>query len=548
MSFLIRTFLNRRQWRMWILLSITVVAYIINIRLAVALNEWNGRFYNALQTVNKEQIFRCLYDFMLLCTTLIIVLVTADYLKGRAALIARRELTIRFFNSWLSENSAFYRLRLENKEPDNPDQRIAEDIHDVIALFLSLSFSLFNSVLMIGSFSVILWRLSGPLTIGGISIPGYMFWVCLLYTAIETLVTHLIGRKLKKLNFNAQKAEADMRASLLYKRTYAEAIAGLKGVEAARSELNTKFSSLFTILVDLLKKKRNLDYFSVGMGQVTHLTPIFFSLPAFFAGGIELGGLMQIRGAFVDVASSLSWIAMSYQSLASFAATYERLSSLYTAISEIDERQTVKAVLYVPRDNGLAADINLCIPGKGEDGRLNVFLKLNPGCLTILQGPSGSGKSTILRVLAGFDRFAYGFVETSAQTLWLTQQPYIFKGTLKANLAYPGLSENLSDVEASDLMKKVGLSRFISFLNRAEDWQNLLSGGEKQRLMMARMLFIRPKVLLLDESTSALDEEAAVGMVCILRKELSRSAILLVTHQTALLRLADHVVTMKEFL
>lgn len=204
-SFLRETFFTFRQWRMWFLLGVVIAAYLINIKLAVALNDWNGRFYNALQVVNKEEIFSCLYDFILLCSAIILVLVTADYLQGRAALIARRELTQRFFNRWLSENAPFYCLRLENKEPDNPDQRIAEDIRDAVSVFLNLCTSFFNSVLMIGSFSVILWNLSGPLTLFGFSIPGYMFWVCLIYTFLETLITHLIGRKLKRLNFDSQK-------------------------------------------------------------------------------------------------------------------------------------------------------------------------------------------------------------------------------------------------------------------------------------------------------------------------------------------------------
>ena len=545
-SFLRETFFTFRQWRMWFLLGVVIAAYLINIKLAVALNDWNGRFYNALQVVNKEEIFSCLYDFILLCSAIILVLVTADYLQGRAALIARRELTHRFFNRWLSENAPFYCLRLENKEPDNPDQRIAEDIRDAVSVCLNLCTSFFNSVLMIGSFSVILWNLSGPLTLFGFSIPGYMFWVCLIYTFLETLITHLIGRKLKRLNFDSQKREADFRSSLLAKRTHAESIAGLKGTSVERLELNGKFSSLLNVLIEILRKKRNLEYFSVGTGQVTHLTPIFFSLPAFFAGTIELGGLMQIRGAFIDVARSLSWIAMSYQQLARFAATYERLSTLHYAIEEINEKHK-QTVCYSTSTKGLKADFYLCIPERSQDERLKVKLTLKQGQLTVLQGPSGSGKSSILRVLAGFDRFASGMVESPSQKLWITQQPYLFKETLKANLTYPELPDKVSDSKALALLEKVGLGRLEPFLNHTVDWQHRLSGGEQQRLMLARMLLLKPQVLLLDEATSALDETTAEAMTEMLRLELKNSAILLVTHQSVLVRHADQVLQMKDF-
>lgn len=548
LSFLLRVFLNTKQWRLWLLLCVVVIGYLVNIKLAVALNDWNGRFYNALQAVDKEKIFDCLYDFILICSSIIAVLVTADYLQERAALIARRVLTEEFFSQWLSDKAAFYRLRQESKEPDNPDQRISEDVREVISLFLNLCTSFLNSVLMIGSFSVILWNLSGPLTVWGISIPGYMFWVCLIYTILETVLTHLIGKKLKRLNFDSQRREADLRASLLAKRINAEAIAGMRGVEAERARLMTTFSFLLMVLVDTLRKKRNLEYFSVGAGQITHLTPIFFSLPAFFSGAIELGGLMQIRGAFIDVARSLSWIAMSYAQLSKFAATYERLSTLHSSIEEVSAEKK-DSVSYSSQESGLKANLLMSIPNRGSDGTsLSVNLAVDPGEICILQGASGTGKSSILRVLAGFDYFATGTVESAPKVLWITQKPYIFTGSLKANLSYPSLAEDLSDHEANQLLDKVGLGDLSLLLEHETDWEHRLSGGEKQRIMLIRAILKKPDVLLLDEVTSALDEESAVKIVLLLKASLKDTAILMVSHQSALIAHADRIFNMKDFL
>ena len=164
----------------------------------------------------------------------------------------------------------------------------------------------------------------------------------------------------------------------------------------------------------------------------------------------------------------------------------------------------------------------LCIPERSQDERLKVKLTLKQGQLTVLQGPSGSGKSSILRVLAGFDRFASGMVESPSQKLWITQQPYLFKETLKANLTYPELPDKVSDSKALALLEKVGLGRLEPFLNHTVDWQHRLSGGEQQRLMLARMLLLKPQVLLLDEATSALDETTAEAMTEMLRLELKK--------------------------
>ena len=138
---------------------------------------------------------------------------------------------------------------------------------------------------MIGSFSVILWNLSGPLTLFGFFHSRlHVLGMPHLYLPGDTY--HAFNRqKLKRLNFDSQKSRG--RFSVLHslqKRTHAESIAGLKGTSVERLELNGKFSSLLNVLIEILRKKRNLEYFSVGTGQVTHLTPIFFSLPAFFSG------------------------------------------------------------------------------------------------------------------------------------------------------------------------------------------------------------------------------------------------------------------------
>lgn len=546
-GFLFQTFISKKLWRFWLLIGVVILAYLVNIKLAVALNEWNGRFYNALQSVKKDEIFDCLYDFTKLCSAIIAVLVTADYLQGRAALIAREELTFKFFNTWLSPDGVFYKLRVEHIEPDNPDQRIAEDIRDLINIFLNLCTSFLNSVLMIGSFSVILWNLSGPIKVFGYTIPGYMFWVCLIYTALETLLTHLIGRKLKFLNFESQKREANLRSALLAKRTNAESIAGFKGEQTEKEVLHKNFRDLLTILIDILKKKRNLEYFSVGVGQITHLTPIFFSLPTFLAGHIALGGLMQIRGAFVDVARSLSWIAMSYQTLAKFVATYERLSTLHSSICQISNK-TEGPTVENDEKYGLSASICFLINKHGQRvHKIRARFDISKGSIAVLQGPSGSGKSTILRTLAGFNPQATGLIKKNLKTLWVPQNNYILHNSLKANLLYPQPSDSCADEQCISLLDKVGLGFLAEKLHTDCDWSNILSGGEKQRLILARIIFNQPGLALLDEVTSALDESSALKLIDVLKESLTQTAVLLVTHQSQILKKADLIFDMKDF-
>lgn len=529
------------------MLGFVVVAYLVNIRLAVALNDWNGRFYDALQIVDVEKIYAALIDFVFLCSLIIVVLVTANYVKLRAALMVRRDLTFILFEQWLSPESTHYRLRESEHEPDNPDQRIAEDVREVVSLTLNLSLSLFNSLLTIGSFSVILWNLSGSITLFGIRIPGYMFWICLIYTALETLITHLIGRRLKRLHYESQHREADLRASLIEKRNYADAIAGIGGERAAKSELRQKFSSLLAVLVDSVKTQRNLDFFSVGVGQITHLTPVFFSLPHLLAGTIQLGGLMQIRGAFVDVARSLSWIAMSYPELAKLFAAYERLNRLQRRIFEVRVCTTGLAQKIKKGRYGIDAKISLCVPGENIGRVLDVELSVGKGEFAILSGASGTGKSTLLKTFAGFNPAFSGEIHRSEHFVWLPQKVYLFNACIKANLAYPSLKDELNDHDAVRILTLVGLGHLVPRLNEENSWQNILSGGEQQRLLLSRAILQRPQLLLVDEMTSALDRSASVEMVRIIKRELPHTAILFVTHQQELYAEADRIYSIESY-
>ena len=272
---------SRTQWRIWALAALVLAAYAVNIKLAVLYNDWNGRFFNALQAVNKAAIFRELFYFIGLAAAIIILLVWAGYIKDRLMLTLRRDLTEVFFKRWLSPQSAHYLLRESGEEPDNPDQRIAEDVRLVVSLSVSLAVSLYDSLLTVGSFSVILWQLSGSAEVWGFTIPGYMFWVCVLYTIVASGLTHLIGRKLKPLNINAQHMEANLRAALMEKRRHADAIAGAHAESAEEASLSERFHQLLRVLIALVKRKRDLNLFTVGIGQFTHLAPIFFALPSF---------------------------------------------------------------------------------------------------------------------------------------------------------------------------------------------------------------------------------------------------------------------------
>lgn len=539
---------SRQALVYWLLFALIAAANVANVRFAVALNEWNGRFFNALQVVNAEAIYTALFDFIWLAGALIVMLVLTQYVKNRLLLSLRRDLTFKLIDVWLSPAAAHFQLRESGKEPDNPDQRIIEDSRSLVGLAVNLSLSLLESLLTIGSFSVILWNLSGSIIVLGFEIPGYMFWVCVCYTVFATVVTHWIGHPLKRLNFQAQAKEADLRYAFIEKRRHAEAIAGAHGEAVEADNLKQQLIDLLDVLIAFVKKQRDLDFFTVGLGQVTHLAPIFFSLPALLSGQIQLGGLMQIRGAFVDVARSFSWFIFAYDDLAKLAATWDRLSTLVNGLN-VAEAQTRKNLARIRRSRdgstdaaAVSADLALRLPD--AERSTAVKLKAKAGDIAAVTGKSGVGKSTLLKTLAGFYGRYAGEIQTSGRLFWLPQKAYLFKGTLADNLTYPAGGSSGHD-ELRELLTAFDLSGFAGRLKEAADWTNILSGGEQQRIMLIRAVLSKPDILLLDEAISALDGEASVKALETLHDRLPDCAIVFVTHQECFKGLAGCTIQMR---
>jgi putative ATP-binding cassette transporter len=521
------------------LLAAILAIELVQVGVAVLLNAWNARFYDALQHKNAAAFGYELLIFAALVAVFILLAVYQLYLSQALQIRWRQWMTDRLLGSWL-QGSTPYRMQLAADGVDNPDQRIAEDIKLFVSNTLSLGTGLLGALVTLGSFTVILWGLANaaPLTLFGhtLPIPGYLVWVAILYAVAGTSIAHLIGRPLVDLDIEQQRREADFRAGLLRVRENAEQIALLNGEPAERRRLMAHFAKVRDNWTAIMNRQKQLTFFTAGYNQVQVIVPILAAGPVYFAGAISLGGLMQTASAFGRVEGALSFFVKAYPQLAQWKSIIERLDGFVKSIADAaDRRGTLEVVESSAGHTISATALHLTKPCGSPLLKLRT-LDLRPGETTLLTGQSGTGKSTLLRVLAGIWPHAHGRVEipTGIRLLVLPQRPYLPEGSLRDAITFPRATSGREDELIAGLLMEVGLSRLADRLDEQAHWQQRLSLGEQQRLTVVRAILFDPDWLLLDEATASLDEPAERMVYTLMRARLPRTTIVSVGHRSTL--------------
>ena len=515
-------FASEEKTKARLLLAAIVLLNLASVFMLVQLNDWNRVFYDALQNKDQPVFWQQLGRFTYLAFALIVIAVYKFYLTQLLEVRWRAWMTADYMKRWLA-GQAFYRLELarySNKtssnsqaSSDNPDQRIQEDVNQFTTSTISLSMGLLNAVVTLASFVGILWGLSGNFSFSlagsNYSIPGFMVWMALLYCAAGSLVTHFIGRPQIKLNFEQQRYEANFRHHMVRVREYSESIALDKGEAVERAQLDARFASVLGNYLLLIKKQKNLVWFTSFFGQAAIIFPFLVAAPRFFSGAIQLGELMQIASAFGRVQDALSWFVDNYASLAAWRATTDRLTSFDDSMQAVaQEIQGQSATVSIANDNFLAThDLTVGLPS-GQALLSGESLRVQPGDSVLIQGPSGSGKSSLFRSLAGIWPYARGRVQLPAGAMFIPQRPYFPDGRLRDALAYPVPASQYSDDALRQALTDALLPQLCTRLDDSDAWGQKLSGGEQQRLAIARVLLKKPTWILADEATSALDEAA----------------------------------------
>jgi putative ATP-binding cassette transporter len=537
------------RWIAFVLLGVIIVINLAQVGITVRLNQWNREFYDAIQNKNQPEFWRQLLEVWMPIVAVFIVsniieLVLVSFFKIRW----REWMTNRLSGRWL-DHGTHYTLQF-GQAIDNPDQRIQEDVRKYTETTYTLTIQMIAQISSLVSFSVILWNLSANLPIPGTDtmLPGMLFWIALVYAGIGTILAHFIGRRLIRLNYEQEKYEANFRYLLARLREFNEPIALLRGEPTEKHRLGGSFRRVATNYMEIIGVAKWLNAFTSFYGMANSVIPIVILAPFYFLDKITLGVLFQTASAFGRVDAALSFFIDRYATLADFKAVVDRLTGFDASIDSAIERRETSGIRRqeAASQDLVIPDLSLVLPDGREIARVN-NLTFRAGERTLLVGPSGSGKSTLFRAISGIWPFGNGVVSLPAgrTIMLLPQRPYIPIGKLRGAFSYPDIEGAHSDEMIQRALESVGLSALKGRLDEDGNWSQVLSGGEQQRLGVARALLARPDWLFLDEATSALDEPLEDVVYEAIRTLLPETTIVSIGHRSSLIDNHDRRIAMQ---
>jgi vitamin B12/bleomycin/antimicrobial peptide transport system ATP-binding/permease protein len=544
--------------KVWLWLSALLLSVISGVRLQVLFSYYSNDLMSAAQTAFEgmgggndavkqsgvDGFWWALIHFGILATVHVARVMLDLFMMQRFTLAWRAWLTDRLTGDWL-DRKAYYRTRFIDDSIDNPDQRIQSDI-DIFTNGIgplpsnpntftqsTLLFGAIDAIVSVASFTVILWNLSGDLTMFGFTMPKAMFWIGIAYVLVATVIAFWIGRPLIRLTFNNEKFNAAFRYALVRLRDAAEAVAFYRGEAAERMQLRKRFAPVVDNYKRFINRSVKFYGWNLSISQIINPLPWIIQAPRMFAGEIKLGDISQTSSAFGSIQDGLSFFRNNYDGFAGWRASVMRLHGLVVAN---EQARQLPELTVEPSQDCLVelVDVEVRTPS-GEPLVDNLDLRLNLGDTLIVTGRSGAGKTTLLRSLAQLWPYATGtfrYPVDANETMFLSQMPYVPLGDLRAVVSYPAEPGSIPDEELHAALQKVSLPQCSQRLSGVADWAKVLSPGEQQRIAFARILLTRPRVVFFDEATSALDEGLEYTMYALVRSELPETILVSVTHRS----------------
>ena len=536
-------FWGKRGTRLsWVLSGLLFLIILFNLAASYGMNVWTRVTFDALQKRDPDTILLLSLIYLPLMAASVVLGVVQVYARMTIQRRWREWLNNHLVNRWL-KNGRYYQLNLASGAAKNPAYLLADDVRIATESPVDLVTGITTAVLSAATFIVVLWTVGGALTvnIGGtaIAIPGFLVIAALIYAVAASGFMVVIGRQFIAALENRNQAEAAYRYVLTRVSENGESIALLQGEHEERSGVDKSLRMVLLAWRDICIQYMRTTVVAQTSGYIAPVLPIILCAPKFLDGSMTLGEVMQAASAFTIVQAAFNWLVDNYPRLAEWTASARRIASLQVSLDKLEHAENSHGGR-ISRGEGKLAALRLRNLSVALDDVTAVAtgaeVVIMPGEKVLVTGESGSGKSTLVRALVGLWPWGEGDIEmrAGAKLFLVPQQTYVPTGTLRRAANYPDAAHSWSAEEVTKALQKVGLGHLVEYLDEEGPWDQILSGGEKQRLAFARILLHRPDIIILDEATAALDPRSGNQLMELLSQEFEEATVVSISHRSEL--------------
>lgn len=416
--------------------------------------------------------------------------------------------------------------------PDNIDQRVQESIKDMTGGAIGLAmgvFSVFTSFYFVGGAllknSV---EVKGLEFLGSYGSAALALLAVAIYVPFNTWIAVKLGGLLERLNVRMQQAEGSYRGELttFLRRSFHVAASQGEGVQRTmHGRLYVDIDGTWTRLniVNTIYMSFELIYNFIG-ARIVAYGP---GLVPFIHNGLDLKGYITGSELVNSLIGQCSWFIHVMPAIATLRANSQRVTELAEAIENVQHpqefySQTGRSDFHYASQNpvfGLTIQ-KLELAHQGEDATPFLSaanLRFRRGEWTFLKGESGCGKTSLIKAINGLWPYGHGTIvfPEGVKSFYAAQEVKLQPVSLKQLVCLPGSEHGHSDAQVAAALYKAGLGDFISHLaegsREGKSWDQVLSGGQKQKLVVARIVLQQPGLLFLDEATGALDPEGKIA-------------------------------------
>ena len=530
-------------WRAWALTIGLAACLILSTGATVALNHWNRWFFDSLEARDVEQLTQAVLVFALIIAAMAAIGVGIVLARETLQVEWRAWIVTHLVGRWLARQR-FYHLNVTGREPPNPEYRISDDTRWATEPLVDLGIGLVLAVVGAAAFISILWSVGGSYTLdlgsaGTLTIPAYMVILALAYGALASGLTLWVGAPLVGYVGRKNEAEGYFRFAMMRIRDNAESVALMNGARYEQAVLGRFYGTVVARWMAIVWQHGHLTWITNASGPMIPIIPLLFAAPKYISGELTLGQVTQLAAAFVQVQIAISWVVDNYNRVAEWYASARRVMDIVDACDAIDTH--IDGIAPPPmRPAGQhepavrLSDFEIG-DGTGRPLLSGAELSAAPGEAVHVHGASSTGKSVLVRVLAGLWPSARGSLTLPqcTEVMITPQRSYLPLGSIKGALLYPNPDLQVPDDRLQSALAKVDLTSLAARLDEVARWDQVLSNGERQRLAIARLLVHRPRVIILDDALSALEESVQAALLTRLRAELPEASIVSLAQRPA---------------